>query len=352
MPADRYCILYLGNKLMKHGYTPTSIETLGQMLADRYDMIYASSFKNPVLRLLHMMLALIWNARRIDAVIIDTYSLMAFHYAWLCGGIAKILGIAYIPVLRGGDLPIRLERSPKLCQRFFGNAYANVVPSAYLLQHFRGRFQRLVFLPNNIPLRNYPYQLRERLRPLLLYVRAFQKVYNPTMAIEVLAKLSETHPDARLCMVGPDKDQSQAEVEALAKRYGLEDRLEITGRLEKPIWIAKSTQFDIFINTTNVDNHPVSVTEAMALGLPVVSTNAGGLPNLIEHGKHGLLVDCGDVSAMVEAIESLLADPEKAQTIAKNARDKVAQFDWDVLKLQWYQLLDRASQNQPFTRGE
>jgi len=346
MAAAETRILYLGNKLLKHGFTPTSVETLGPLLAKRYRVRIASAFRNQILRLLHMMFSVVVNAPRTDVVLIDTYSSQAFHYAWLCGLLARWCRLPYIPILRGGDLADRLERSPALCKRYFGRAYANVVPSAFLMAHFQTRFENLIHLPNNIPLENYPFLERSRLRPRLLYVRAFQKVYNPTMAVRVLAKLIARHPDARLCMVGPDKDGTRADVVALAGELGVAERLELPGRLPKPDWIDKSRDFDIFINTTNFDNHPVSVTEAMALGLPVVSTNAGGLPNLIENGKEGLLVPCDDDRAMVEAIESLLSQPERAAQIAHAAREKVAQFDWNHLSTRWYRLLDAAGKGE------
>lgn len=344
MQAGKTRILYLGNKLLKHGFTPTSIETLGLLLAEKYEMHYASSARNQPLRLIHMVWSVVWHARKTDVIIIDTYSTVAFHYAWICGALARILGIPYVPILRGGDLPDRLKKSPRLCQRFFGHAHTNVVPSGFLMSHFENKFGNLLFLPNNIPLKNYRFKIRERVRPKLLYVRAFQEVYNPTMAVRVLAALTKKHGDVRLCMVGPDKDGTQADVEALAKELGVSDRLEITGRLSKPDWIAKSVDFDIFINTTNFDNHPVSVTEAMALGLPVVSTNAGGLPNLIDSGEEGLLVPIGDVGAMTAAIESLLDDPAVAVRMAARAREKVEGYDWDTLKKNWFQLLDGAAE--------
>ena len=67
-------------------------------------------------------------------------------------------------------------------------------------------------------------------------------------------------------MVGPNKDGTLNDVQQLIDRYELHDSVEITGVLSKSEWHKKSEEFDIFINTTNVDNTPISVIEAMALG--------------------------------------------------------------------------------------
>ena len=99
----------------------------------------------------------------------------------------------------------------------------------------------------------------------------------------------------------------------------------------------------MFINTTNVDNTPVSVIEAMALGLPVVSTNVGGIPFLLEDGVDALLVEPNDQEAMCRAIERLKSDPELVKQLTLNARKKVENFDWEVVKHQWKKLFDELS---------
>ena len=92
--------------------------------------------------------------------------------------------------------------------------------------------------------------------------------------------------------------------------------------------------------TTNFDNHPVSVIEGMALGLPVVSTNVGGLPFLIENNKDGILVNPGNKEEFVISIEKLISDNKLATDLAVNARKKVEEFDWEVVKLKWFDLID------------
>ena len=94
-----------------------------------------------------------------------------------------------------------------------------------------------------------------------------------------------------------------------------------------------------FINTTTIDNMPVSVMEAMALGLPVVSTNVGGMAYLIEQEVSGVLVPSNDSEAMAQAIESLLLNPDKTHHIITQARERISAYDWSNVRLKWLDLL-------------
>ncbi|MBK6537808.1 MAG: glycosyltransferase family 4 protein [Ignavibacteria bacterium] len=141
-------------------------------------------------------------------------------------------------------------------------------------------------------------------------------------------------------MVGPDKDGSLQKVIDLAKELEVSDSLKITGRLSKDEWIKCSEDYDIFINTTDYDNHPVSVIEAMALGLPVVSTDVGGIPYLIEDNTDGLLVPPDNAGKFTEQIDRLIADKNLVLSLTQNARSKVNDFDWEILKHKWFNLLD------------
>lgn len=284
------------------------------------------------------MLDMLWYVLKlrntIDVILMDTYSTSSFWYAFLVSQLARILKLRYVPLLHGGNLPQRLKNNPKLCSLLFGNAAINVAPSRYLLHHFMvSGFSNTVFIPNTLEIVNYTFKEREAIVPHLLWVRAFAEIYNPSMAVEVLRKLKTQFPDATLCMVGPDKDGSLVTTKALAEAYGLE--IQFTGKLSKKEWISLSSDYSIFINTTNFDNTPVSVMEAMALGLPVVSTNVGGIPYLLEDGVDALLVEANSVSQMVTAVERLCSDPHLATSITRTARTKVEAFDWTNVRNAW-----------------
>ena len=332
-------LLYIGNKLEKHGAAPTSADTLPSLLRKEcFEIRTVSSVKNKAGRLLHMVSSVFLNHKKTDFVLIDTYSTSNFWYAVICGYLSRMLGIKYIFLLHGGKLDSRFSEVSDGILELFRKAEANVVPSAYLTEKLKSfNFNNLYSIPNWIDIEIYPFRPRTNVKPRILWLRSFDKVYNPFMAIEIMEELLEDYPEAELCMVGPEKDGSLKRTKKLAREKKLP--VEFKGKLTKEEWIPLSGHYDIFINTTSVDNTPVSVIEAMALGLPVVSTNVGGLPYLIEEGETGLLVEPDDIKAMAEAIRKLLSDSLLAEKISRNARKKVENFDWQKLRQNWLELL-------------
>ena len=332
-------LLYIGNKLSAHGLNQTSIETLGVLLQkEGYSIRFSSSKKNQYFRLLDMCWAVISQSKKTDYVLIDTYSTSSFWYAFFTSQLCRILSVPYIPILHGGNLLNRLKKNPGLCKMIFNNSYKNVAPSNFLFSGFKQfGFQNLEFIPNTIDIKEYHYKKRESFQPKLLWVRAFASIYNPKMAIDVVCLLKMKYPNATLCMVGPDKDGSLSEVKKYAEKK--EVSVLFTGRMSKMEWTSLSKEYDIFINTTHLDNTPISVIEAMALGLAVVSTNVGGIPYLLKANKEVILVNDNDAGAMTEGIDMIIQKQHFAKTITTNARSKVVDFDWEIVKQRWLTIL-------------
>ena len=328
-------LLYIGNKLAKNGGNPTGIDVLGSLLEQEgYSISYASTKRNRLFRLLEMLFATCF-ARNIDYVLIDTYSTTNFWYAYWVSQLCRFRKLKYIPILHGGNLPNRWQTHPKSCQRLFYYAYRNVCPSLYLMEAFGNvGCPNLVHVPNAINLQQYNYKERPLANPKILWVRAFAALYNPEMAIHVFNKLLMTFPNAELCMVGPDKDGSGVKARKLAESLGVQ--VDFKGKLTRKEWTELAQNYDLFINTTHFDNTPVSVIEAMSLGLAVVSTNVGGLPFLINNGEDGLLVADNDVVSMHNALLFLLKNPSEFIKITKKARIKASFFEWNQVKDKWF----------------
>lgn len=333
-------ILYIGNNLSKTTNNVTTLQLLTKLLqSEAYEVKCTSSQKNQVLRLLAMLVSMVKYRNKITYILIDTYSTKNFYYAFLTSQLARLLQLKYVPILHGGHLPKRLKTSPKMSQLIFSNSYKNVAPSNYLKKAFEKEGFATLFIPNVLEIDAYKFKERTHFQPKLLYVRAFQKLYNPQMAIKVLAELKKDYPLAELCMVGPDKDGSLLACRTLADKLNVGNAIRFTGLLPKKDWHELSENFDVFINTTTADNTPISVMEAMALGLVVVSTNVGGVPYLIEDQKTGILVNSNAVLAMTEKIKGILCNPLIYNKMIVSARADVAQFDWAVVKEKWKAIL-------------
>tara|TARA_R110002049_G_scaffold3795_5_gene27633 strand:- start:110462 stop:111478 length:1017 start_codon:yes stop_codon:yes gene_type:complete len=332
-------LLYIGNQLSQKGKTVTTIDTLSTLFRlEGYHVVTASKKRNKILRLLDMLWCILKHRKQTDYVLIDTYSTFNFYFAYLCSQLCRILKLKYVPILHGGNLPNRLKKNPKLSKDIFNKAHKNIGPSLYIMASFKGfGYDNVVYIPNTIELKNYPFQKRTFDNIHLLWVRSFSKIYNTNLAIEILSLLNEKNTDATLCMVGPENDGSLQKAKKYAKELNVE--VNFTGKLSKQAWVTRSQDYNIFINTTNFDNMPVSIIEAMALGLPVVSTHVGGMPFLIENGEEGILVAPNQADLFVKAIKQLQANPDETYRMIANARKKVEMFDWEIVKKQWFGIL-------------
>jgi len=333
-------ILYLGNDLAKRSKYHSAYATLkNNLIKQGYQVRSASSKKQQSLRLIDMVFSVIMYGRKTNFVLIDTFSTTAFYFAFITSQLCRLLHLKYIPILHGGDLPKRLKKSPFLCKLIFKHAHKNVSPSNYLKTEFESHFYKVVLIPNTINTSEYVFKERKQIKPKLLYVRAFATIYNPILAINLLKELVAVYPHAELCMVGPDRDGTLKKVVDKIKEFGLVQKVKVTGVLPKEEWHKLSADYDVFINTTNIDNTPVSLIESMALGLPIVSTNVGGIPYLVENNKEAILVEPNNIKAMVKGVIDLLENSEKTNSFSINGRNKAETMDWQVVKNQWERIL-------------
>jgi glycosyltransferase involved in cell wall biosynthesis len=333
-------VLLVGNFLA----APLGIPNVGEDLAvhlasSGYAVRTTSSRKRPALRLIHMVRDVLGERRRYDVAQVDVFSGTAFVFAEVVSTLLRLLRKPYVLTLHGGDLPNFGLRWPRRVERLLRNATAVTAPSRYLRDQMRSYRDDIRLLPNAVEVSAYPFHIREQPQPRMLWLRAFHRIYNPKLAPEVLARMAANFPDARLRMIGRDKnDGSLEETKRAAAALGVQDRLVFHGAVAKkdvPRWLATA---DVFLNTTDFDNTPVSVLEAMAAGLCIVSTNVGGIPHLLEDGCDALLVPPRDAEAMAEAVRRILTEPGLAAALSRNARAKAENLDWSVILPQWEDL--------------
>ena len=185
-------ILYIGNDLAHKSNYNSSMETLSTLLIkEKYQVKKSSSKKNKVNRLLEMCFSVVKNRNKVDYILIDTFSTINFYYAFIISQLARILNIKYIPILHGGDLPQRIDRSKRMSNLIFNHSDINIAPSNYLKNEFEKRSYTTKFIPNILEIDKYDFKRRKSLSPKVLWVRAFRHLYNPKLAIEVLVLLKK-----------------------------------------------------------------------------------------------------------------------------------------------------------------
>jgi glycosyltransferase involved in cell wall biosynthesis len=334
-------VLVVGNFLSQHMTVRHVCEDLAlQLRGAGWQVVTASDRPAPLARALDM-LKTAWRRRRDYAVAqVNAYAFRAFLWAEAVCRLLRLLGKPYIITLHSGSFPDFARRRPDRLRSLLRHAAAVTVPSGFLQEKLAACREGLILLPNPVYLERSRYRARENPRPALMWLRSFDFRYQPALAVRVAARLVADFPDLTLTMVGMDRgDGSREEVMRLAAASGLETRLTLPGGVPKeqvPDWLERG---DIFLNTTTVDNTPVSVMEAMASGLCVVSTDVGGLPYLLRHEEDALLVPPGDEEAMTRAVRRLLTEPGLAGRLSRRAREKAESFAWPVVLARWEALL-------------
>jgi L-malate glycosyltransferase len=342
-------VLLVGNFLSASTCTRSVGEELAARLADRgYAVRTTSGRRMRVCRLLDMVATVSRYRACYEVAQVDVYSGAAFLYAEAVAGLLRLLRKPYVLTLHGGDLPTFGRRWPRRVERLLRSATAVTTPSRYLREQMRGYRDDIRLLPNAVEVSAYPFHIREQPRPRMLWLRAFHRIYNPKLGPAVLARVAASSPNAQLTMIGRDKkDGSLEETERAAAALRVQGRLAFPGAVpnhDVPTWLAAA---DVFLNTTDVDNAPVSVLEAMAAGLCIVSTNVGGIPHLLEDGCDALLVPPRDPEAMAQAVRRILTEPGLAAVLSQNARAKAENLDWSVVLPQWEDLFRSLSRRNP-----
>jgi glycosyltransferase involved in cell wall biosynthesis len=338
-------VMLVGNFLSGSGlYENVNAGLARRLTQGGWSVQTTSQKRSKMLRLLDMVSSVWRNRRSYRVAQVDVFSGPAFMWGEAaCWALRRALK-PYVLCLRGGNLPNLAQRHPQRMRRMLGNAAAVTTPSRYLQQELSSFRSDIQVVPNPLDVGSYQFQPREDPQPRLVWLRAFDQIYNPTMAVRVVEKLVNQFPKTSLLMVGPDKgDGSFQETQSLVRQLGVADRVSFPGVVPKadvPNWLNRG---DIFLNTTNIDNTPVSVLEAMACGLCVVSTDVGGIPYLLNDGQDALLVPRNDVDAMAAAVHRILTERELGKNLSQLGRAHVEPFDWSIVLPQWQELLQTAA---------
>lgn len=278
--------------------------------------------------------SLVARVRKYDVIHIFSASYFSFVLAPTPALlVAKLYGKRSVLNYHSGQAEDHLARWRRLAPATIRLADRLVVPSAYLVEVFARFGLPSRAIHNFVATERFRFRERARSpRPHFFSNRSFEPLYNVACTLRAFAIIQKRFPEARLTLAG---DGSQrAELERLAAELNLR-HLTFTGCIEPEGMPGLYDEADIFLNSSDIDNMPVSIIEAFASGLPVVTTDAGGIPFMVADGRTGLITKRGDYEALAACAIRLLEDDELRSMLTRNALEECRKYSWAAVRDQW-----------------
>ncbi len=242
---------------------------------------------------------------------------------------AKIFNKKTVLNYRGGELETFLQKWSFIALPVMKCVDVIVVPSLFLKNIFiRNGFSDVKVIPNIADLTLFPFKERKVVRPRLIITRHLEVLYNIPCAIKAFKLVKEAYPDARMKIVGSGSQEEH--IKKLAADLSLKD-VGFLGSIPHEDLPAYYNESDILINSSDADNFPGSILEAFACGLPVVTTNVGGIPYMVRDGETGLLSEINDSEGLAKRIIRLLDNPDLAHRLSLNGYLESQKYSWNKI---------------------
>ncbi len=282
-------------------------------------------------RLLPYLVALWRVAGRVEVFHVMANSGWAWHlFSVPAVWIARARGVPVLVNYRGGEAAGFLQSSAALVRATMGRAALLAVPSGFLQQIFEQHGMQAWLLPNIVDVDRYrPRDQRRALSAHVVVTRNLEPLYDNTSAIRAFAQVAARKPGATMTIAG--SGPQEAELKRLAADLGVAERVRFAGGLDRDQVAQLLQGADVNLNPSLVDNMPNSVLEALAAGVPVVSTKVGRVPIIVEHERTALLVPAQDPAAMAEALLRLLDDAALWARLADNGLAEARRYTWPAI---------------------
>ena len=274
------------------------------------------------------------SLRRADVAHIFSASYWSFLLAPVPAILAaRCLGKRIVLHYHSGEAEDHLAKWGALVHPWLRLVDEIVVPSDYLQGVFEHHGYRVRVIRNVLDTSRFRYRERLPLRPHLLSTRNLESYYRVDNTLEAFALLKARFPAATLTIAGYGREESR--LRRLAASLG-SGGISFVGRVSTEDIPGLYGEADIFVNSSVVDNQPVSLLEAFASGLPVVSTGTGDIFSMVCDGETGLIVPPNDPASMAKAVTSLLEDQDRALRMARDARQVIEQqYTWPRVCEEW-----------------
>lgn len=302
------------------------LEGAEPLVADSYPKLPAVAGRNLVLRFVAFTAQGVVPVASAEVIHIQARSDWGF-WGPVCWPtlVGKLLGKRVVVTFQGGDGLRFLRQWGRLALPFLRMVDVVIVASEYLCQVLAQFDIQAIIIPNIISLEHFEYHEPAELRPWLVVARHLHPIYNIPCVLRAYQIIQSRFPDAQLFLTGTGPQE--VELRQMTADLGLHN-VTFTGWVPDIRNIYRRAH--IFVNASNIDNSPVAIVEALASGLPVVSTRVGDVPYMIEHGISGWLVDLDDHVGLAEGVTWLVEHPSAVSAIRQRANRIAQRYSWAV----------------------
>ncbi len=244
---------------------------------------------------------------------------------------------------RGGEAQQYLTNSIKWVRPTLSRVNTLVVPSGFLQNIFADFSFSAQVIPNIVNLQQFKPRshvgVRNNQSPHIVITRNLEAIYGLKTAVEAIAILQKSIPNVQVSIAGSGPQLN--ELIQLIEAKKLQPNITLTGKLTPQEVAVLYAEADVMLNPTTVDNMPNSVLEAMGCGLPVVTTNVGGIPYIVTDNQTALLVEPNNPEIMAARLLQLFEDPQLYKKLAENGLKEVERYTWQNVKQQWLGLYNQ-----------
>ena len=336
--VEKNKILFIGTFLNKsRGTLSPSVQVAKKISMLGWDVILTSKYENKILRLFQQLgHVLVYNG---SFVHIDVFSGNAFNWAYFCGLLAAKRKKKILLTLHGGKLPEFFPVNKDKITSLFSKAYQIASPSKFITNYFNVEGFKIIYRPNPVSIDNFKFIEEIKFPEKIIWIRAFDEIYRPELAVKAFRIVLNKYPKAVLTMLGPDGGLKNTTI-ILAKELGVFDNIIFHEPVQNNLLPDILHANGIFINTTKYESFGMAVMEAAAAGIPIVSTPAGEIPYLWKNNEEMLITDDWSEHNMAEKIILLFENKKLAEKLRHNARLKTLEFSWENILPLWKQVLN------------